>query len=294
MFPASLAPKEDIAEAPPQAAPQAPAVMADPGPVGDEAGPRKIMETPDFIVYDDFLPQEIYGKLHDFMSQTDFQYINTQGKVKRVWDISNGFPLRTDKNVFYYADPQKKPDTGWVYPSKTPFDMFIEHLNRMVPEVQHMVGKPHSGWEHYSVTGWLYPQNTGLSMHDDGSGVYSGAYVFFMNNEWRPHWGGLLVVLDHASNQSIQHRKKEGNAYKFHMQKWLHMSDHDEIAMDRGLGNVVFPKGNRLVFINPDAFHLVTQVTPAAGDHVRMSLAGFFHRGKKKDQKGQPKAAENY
>ena len=50
--------------------------------------------------------------------------------------------------------------------------------------------------------------------------------------------------------------------------------------MEHGLGQCIFPKANRMVFIHPDAFHMVTQVTPAAGDHARMSLAGFFQRAR--------------
>ncbi len=246
---------------------------------------RKVLETPDFIVYDDFLSEQDYEKLHNFAIESDYEYINTHGKVKRVWDISNGFPLRGGKNVYYYAHnmPQPKPD--WTYPSKTLFDMFIDNINSTVPFVQHIVGKPKEDWEHYSSNFWLYPPGTGLSMHDDGSGVYTGAYVYFLNPTWKPHWGGLLVVMDTAANKAVQDYKKTGNTHQVYRRKFLHAGQHNDIMMENGLAQCVFPKRNRMVFIHPDAFHMVTQVQPTAGDNVRMSIAGFFTKQKKEVKK---------
>ena len=240
-------------------------------------GPRKVLETPDIAVFDDFLPQDVFERLFDFVSQIDYQHINTQGKVNRVWDLSNGFPLRSERSVFFY--PERAPDDGRsLYPSGTPLDHFIENINQTLADVHHLVGRAGKDWEHFSVSAWLYPPNTGLSMHDDGAGVYSGAYAFFLNKTWRPHWGGLLVALDHSGNAAIQNRKRDGDALQFYNQKWLHLSDHGALAMEHGVGHCILPKANRIVFIHPEAYHMVTQVAPAAGDHARMSLAGFFHK----------------
>jgi hypothetical protein len=249
--------------------------------------PRKVLETPELIVYDDFLPQELCDRMYDYTTQIDYQYINTQGKVKRVWDISNGFPLRNDRTIFYYADPADKPDAPYAYPSNSPFDRFIDRVNGIMPQVDRLVSPPASaanpeGWNHYSVTSWIYPPGTGLSLHDDGAGVYTGAYVYFMSPVWRPHWGGMLVVLDPEANAAIREHKKQTDTLAFYKKKWLHTSEHDELAMSLGLGRCIMPKRNRLVFIAPDAYHMVTKVQPECGDNMRMSLAGFFHRGKQK------------
>jgi len=40
-----------------------------------------------------------------------------------------------------------------------------------------------------------------------------------------------------------------------------------------------------MVYIANDAYHMVTQVTPSAGDHTRISLAGFFNRYREKNEK---------
>ncbi|MDQ6684524.1 MAG: 2OG-Fe(II) oxygenase, partial [Pseudomonadota bacterium] len=257
------------------------------GDVGGEAvtgtRPRRfvpVLRTQAAIVIDDFLPEEQFQELFDFASRMDYGYINTTGTVRRVWDLSSGFPLRSEKNLFVHAPHATTREGSLDYPSGTPLDHFVRAIQASLPEAGSMVGQPHpEGWHHFSVTSWIYPPNTSLSMHDDGAGVYSGAYVYYLTPEWKPHWGGLLVVLDDEANQAIAARRKsESDGQAFYVKKWLHLSGHDELAMEHGLGRCIFPKKNRIVFIAPDAHHLVTRVLPEAGDNVRMSLAGFFHR----------------
>jgi GT2 family glycosyltransferase/Rps23 Pro-64 3,4-dihydroxylase Tpa1-like proline 4-hydroxylase len=242
-------------------------------------GAIKTYESKEVIVYDDFLPEETYQQLYQFALNSDYKHINTTGNVARVWNIDNGFPLRSSWNHYYEAMNQQKHPKESLYPLKKPTDKFIEHINALAPEVGHLIGMPAVNWAHYSVTSWLYPPNTGLSLHNDGSGVYTGAYVYFMNPEWRLHWGGLLMVMDGTANEAIEKHKKEHNANKFTRAKWLHESEHNDYAMEAGFARTIFPKRNRIVFIAPDAYHIVTKVLPTAGDNVRMTLAGFFNRG---------------
>jgi len=103
--------------------------------------------------------------------------------------------------------------------------------------------------------------------------------VYFLSPVWKPHWGGLLLVLEHGASRAIQEHKKHTDGFSYHKRKWLHVTNHNDIAMDHGLARCIMPKRNRMVFIHPDAFHLVTKVQPECGDNIRMSLAGFFHRG---------------
>lgn len=242
-------------------------------------GAIKTFESKEFVVYDDFLPEEEFEALHKFTIEGNYKHINTNGPVSRVWNIDNGFPLRSEWNAFYNTTPPARPEK-WHYPTKMPVDRFIEYVNRIAPQVGHIIGAPEKDWKHFSVSGWLYPQNTGLSLHNDGAGIYSGAYVYFLNKQWRVHWGGLLLAIDSAANEAIEEHKKRYDAHSFHRQKWLHESEHDDYAMEAGYAHCIMPKRNRIVFIAPEAYHIVTKVLPTAGDNVRMSFAGFFNRKK--------------
>jgi Rps23 Pro-64 3,4-dihydroxylase Tpa1-like proline 4-hydroxylase len=117
-------------------------------------------------------------------------------------------------------------------------------------------------------------------MHDDGSGVYSGAYVYFMNPEWRLHWGGLLLLMEGEGNRLLYEHRAEVDQIDFYRRKWLHMNQMDALLMEHGFARCIFPKRNRIVFIANNAYHMVTRVNEAAGDHLRMSIAGFYNRKK--------------
>ncbi len=243
--------------------------------------PRKTFESPEAIVYDDFLPEDVFEQIYNFAVEADYNHINTTGKISRVWNIDNGFPLRSAENYFFHTREKKNPKPDYVYPTgKTP-DLFIDQINAINPQVRHLIGEREKDWEHFSVTSWLYPPDTGLSLHNDGAGIYSGAYVFFLNPEWRLHWGGLLLMLGKEVNDQIEQRRKDKDGYSFYRRKWLHHANHDEMAMSSGYAQCIFPKRNRIVFIANDAYHMVTKVNATAGDNVRMSFAGFFNRGKK-------------
>jgi hypothetical protein len=238
--------------------------------------PTKVFESKGAVVIDNFLPEAMYRSLHQHMLRADYHYINTS-KVSRAWHIHDGFPLGSDESAFYYADPSIRPIEGGLnYPSKTVFDPFIESILATQPDVQHITGQKARDWWHFSVTGWLYPPGTGLSLHEDGSGVYSGAYVYFLNPEWKPHWGGHLLLMNERSNEKMRQYQSDNDKSDVYRAKWMHANRTDELIMDEGLAHCVFPKGNRIVFIASDAYHMVTKVNEQAGDNVRMSLAGFF------------------
>ncbi|MFO0389798.1 MAG: GlcNAc-transferase family protein [Alphaproteobacteria bacterium] len=244
--------------------------------------PKKVFESKQAIIFDDFLPPDVYEKIQDFAIKTDYEYINTKGKVARAWHVHDGFPMRSTLNGFYYSkDVADKPTGDHVYPTKTDLDLFIDNLLSVQPHVEHLTGKEgNGGWLHVSSTCWVYPHGTALSMHDDGSGVYTGAYVYFLNPIWRPHWGGLLIMMDEDANKRVYDHRAKIDQMDYYKKKFFHANGLDEMLVDQGFGKCIFPKGNRIVFIANDAYHMVTRVNEAAGDNLRMSIAGFFNRKK--------------
>jgi Rps23 Pro-64 3,4-dihydroxylase Tpa1-like proline 4-hydroxylase len=242
--------------------------------------PRKVYESPEAIVFDDFLPEDVYERIHAFCVKTDYEHINTKGEISRAWHVHDGFPLRSTLNEFYYAEGQEKPEGKYVYPTGTDMDAFVDSLLAVQPQVSHLVGSAGQQWGHLSATAWMYPHGTGLSMHDDGSGIYTGAYVFFLNPEWRLHWGGLLLLVEGEGNSLVYEHRKQGDEMDFYRRKWLHANPTDDLLMEHGFARCIFPKRNRIVFIANNAYHMVTRVNEAAGDNLRMSIAGFFNRKK--------------
>jgi hypothetical protein len=261
-------------------------------PTRSYAGPIKTLEMPEAVVFDDVLPEDEYELVYKHAVQSDYRHINTTGQVIRVWNVDNGFPLRSMWDHYYRPNTPKHPEDHSTFPTNTPNDLLFNAINRLVPQVPHIVGKPVEEWGHVSMTSWLYQQGTGLSLHNDGNSIYTGAYVYYLNREWRIHWGGLLMVLDRTANQLIETHRTRLNEHDFYRNKWLNESEHDDYAVDVGFARCIFPKRNRIVFIAPDAYHIVTKILASAGDNVRMSLAGFFNR---KNEGNHPeKKYDNY
>jgi len=245
--------------------------------------PHKVFSSSDGIVYDDFLPEEVYEQIYHYACIADYEHVNTEGKVARAWRIRDGFPLRSLLNLYYFTDEAQSPDPKpeWSYPTGTALDVFAEHLNVLAPKVGPFIGQPRKDWDRYSVTAWIYPKDTALSLHDDGSGIYSGAFAYFLNPHWDIHWGGLLMFIDSRASQALQKLKTPQNALDHYKRTWLDPTEENSALWNPGFAQCIFPKRNRIVFIHPDAYHFVTKITPDAGDNARMSLAGFFMKPEK-------------
>jgi len=246
--------------------------------------PRKVFESIHGIVLDDFLPEELYQKLYHYACTADYEHINTTGKIQRVWRIRDGFPLRSQFNLFHFLDKSIRPDPkpDWAYPTGTALDSFAERLASLSPQASSVIGELGKDFDRYSVTSWIYPRDTALSLHDDGSGIYSGAFTYFLNPHWDIHWGGLLMFIDPRASKALQNFKTPRNVHDYYKKKWLDSADENAFVWEPGLAQCIFPKRNRIVFIHPESYHFVTKVTADAGENARMSFAGFFMKPEKK------------
>ena len=111
--------------------------------------PKKIFESEQAIVMDDFLPTDLYERLQQHVLKADYEYLNMQGKISRAWHVHDGHPLRSKNNTFYYAQNHpKKPNGKYVYPTKTDMDFFMEALLGVQPHVQGLIGQEAKDWWH--------------------------------------------------------------------------------------------------------------------------------------------------
>ena len=154
-----------------------------------------------FIVIDDFLDFDLFNKLYDFVCMRDYKHINTEGKVAKVWRLRDGFPLRSVDSYFKSYE-KKSIKQNWEFPVNNVFDEFADAIHGSLANLNQYIGSSGQQWNRFSVTSWMYPKGTGLSLHED-SGPYSGAYTFFMNKSWNIHWGGQLMILPDSASKSI-------------------------------------------------------------------------------------------
>jgi Rps23 Pro-64 3,4-dihydroxylase Tpa1-like proline 4-hydroxylase len=241
---------------------------------------RVVHKESHFIVIDDFLPDDVFNSIYDFICMRDYKHINAHGAVARVWRLRDGFPLRSVDSYFKcYQDKTSKQ--RWEFPVDNVMDQFADAMDRILPALEPYIGGVRQQWDRFSVTSWMYPRGTGLSLHED-SGPYSGAYTFFVNPRWNIHWGGQLMVLPEQATAVIEHYKSKQGEKAFRLKKWVDSDEEEALLAQIPVAMSVVPRPNRLVVMSKQAQHLVSTVNDNAGDTPRMSIAGFFELNKSK------------
>ncbi|HEX4395450.1 MAG TPA: 2OG-Fe(II) oxygenase [Mycobacterium sp.] len=192
-------------------------------------------------IFDDVFDADYAAELLDWVESSGFKPVHFP-TVSKPWRPHDGAPLMGPRL------PMPGPSTLERFCALVQSARDHEALRAVVDE-----------YEDINFCPWVYPPDSGLSLHADEGGA-SGSYIYFAHSEWRPHWGGMLCVLDQETPSCTD------------LNSWI--DDREEAArvLSPGHGLLIFPKPNRLVFMAPDALHFVTQVTQSN----RISIAGFF------------------
>lgn len=254
---------------------------------------KALAQCPQFHVYDDVLADEDFRDLWTFVRLETFVPVH-QDVWQKAWRISDGIPLRSLTAV--QLDGQAAAGGGDAavtgrqarsYPTGTAVDKVLDAIVAGLGGLAELVGRRRVDFEGISACTYLYPQGTGLSWHNDVPRRYTGAYVFFAHPEWNCQWGGELFLADaprrpeELGEGSVVALRREGAGLKpatLVVPAFLD-NEHVDAELGRtGMGRYIAPKPNRLVVIAGGSPHMINRVSPAAGDHVRCSVSGFFHR----------------
>ncbi len=230
------------------------------------------LRTPQLVVVDNFLPDDLFKALYTHAIHSDYRPVHAAGIAHKVWRLEDEGALRGADHYYCTAgyESKRKP----LYPFNSIYDRFVDGVRSAALQLSDVVGAEGADWKYFSLTPFVYPKGSSLSMHNDGAGVYSGAYTFYLSPLWNLHWGGVLMVL--APETRVAHPWLEGRSHSNAF--WLDSTSEAQIDLYPSTGQFILPRPNRMVFIHPDLYHLVTPVTAQAGDRVRISLAGFFHK----------------
>jgi hypothetical protein len=226
-------------------------------------------------VFDDVLSPEQFRGFWDFCQRETYESVHAHSRVG-VFRLDDGQPLWGGSS---YAWPSVSMD-GLIppdldlgrapirfYPTGSAIDAVLEAIKGRCPAVADLIGAEGQAWAGIMGRPYIYPRGSGVSWHED-SGPYSGAFIYYAHPEWNVLWGGELLVADpsaktfHAPVESVTHRFENRR--------------ENEELLRAGMGRFVLPRPNRLVYIAPGFRHMIAKVTPAAGNHPRVSLAGFF------------------
>jgi len=232
---------------------------------------RRLTSNELMTVYDDFLPKEAFDALLSHVTAAGFQIVHRE-RWGKVWRLGDGFPLEGARLSTYYGSGATPPeiDEGPRYPTGTPIDAFVDAVDRVIGREPCFANGAGATLNRLTVSPAVYRPGSGLSLHRDRFG-YSGSYAYYIHREWNFHWGGHLLILDPRTEDSY------AGDYDYSYNRPF-LSDEDEGwgTAAPGLATCILPKPNRLVFIAPEARHMITRVDGNAGDRPRVALVGFF------------------
>jgi hypothetical protein len=254
---------------------------------------KPVFRSSQFHVYDEVLGNETFSALWSFIQAETFVPVH-RDVWQKAWRFADGIPLRSLTSVLYAeaqgarvaaaAASARPPRT---YPTHTAVDKLLDVIVGSLDGMSDLVGRRDSDFDGICACAYLYPQGTGLSWHADVPRLYSGAYVFYAHPEWNCQWGGELFLADEASRSqdlgavTTMALRREGarlTATATQIPPFLDNRQENAELERMGMGRYVAPKPNRLVVIAGGNPHMINRVSPAAGDRVRCSISGFFHR----------------
>jgi hypothetical protein len=138
-----------------------------------------------------------------------------------------------------------------ICPTASPIDPLFDAMQRKLPEIREQIGAFGQDWIGIVAKAYAYPRGAKANWHTD-SGPYSGAFVYYAHEVWERDWGGQFLYQERE-----QEATRDGSP---------------------GHGRFVAPLPNRLLILKAGTLHTVSSVSACAGDHPRLSLAGFFVR----------------
>jgi hypothetical protein len=219
---------------------------------------------PNFSIIDDFLDEESWTQL---WSAFQFMSLLPVTRTSGAWKLDDGVPLAGEELVLAREPIVSKIKGVKAHAAEaSPLSHLMgEVLKRQDLHSAHVEGS----WDRLVGRPYVYARDTALSWHVDDHELYAGAFIYYAHPVWNAHFGGeLLIAETDGAALPIMGYRFETDSYS-------------QSLMEVGCGNFVMPKPNRLVILS-GAPHMIARISPAAGQHVRASVAGFFLRPTKK------------
>ncbi len=229
-----------------------------------------------FQIYDDVLPAAEFARLWKFIG-TETYWLTHAPVWQKVWRIEDGNPLSGPSAYSNQAAYAALSDNGKInvgpyrmFPTGEPIDALVSRIQAHAGDWTTLLGRENDDWVGFVARLFLYPRGTALSWHAD-SKDYAGAFTYYAHPYWNVQYGGELFLAE------VTRPLEESPDYAT---RALDNADENDRLMEHGIGHYVQAKPNRLVIVKAGVPHCVRAVTPAAGDRVRTSIAGFFAKKK--------------
>ena len=211
-------------------------------------------------VIDESLPPDAFTAFWSYFNILPYAY-RSMGGWQKVWRISDGQVLAS-AGMWHSEAPFNSP---MDYVDQTIYNLAKQHF-------EEIVGKEGEDWTDITYTPYIYPAGTKISWHDDYG--YSGACIFYPHQEWKPNWGGELLIARTPPPEQVE--KKDDKVPDMVTRDYT-----SPLLNAYGMGLYVSPLPNRMTFTSGKVWHSINRVDQVAGDNVRCSVVAFFTKQKK-------------
>ena len=201
-----------------------------------------------------------------------FKYVHAQKWVK-AFRLTDGQPLW---GPVYLSDAYEPDMQSKIYPSGQGIDLIIEAVKKLVPSCVDLIGEQYKDWAYFFARPYLYPANTGLSWHRDNENHACGAFTYYAHPTWNPQWGGEFLLAPYETRNVCYPKSALYNTESRYLGSALDNSFEQQVLLEHSVGTYIVPKPNRLIIMTSGIIHSIKKVDPAAGDHVRATIQGFF------------------
>jgi len=227
-----------------------------------------VLSTKKILVIDNFLPHELHSTLWDELQELDYVSSHS-GTWYKHQPRDAGAVLE---------GPLYSIDGRVLTPQNSGIVAFLESIRQSESLFEVIIGKYGKTWEVFNARPTIIPAGSCISWHEDG-GAKCGAFVYYAHPKWGGRWGGELLVAEGPVEAVLaEARRVQGNRSPYFESEIL-----DMLLDEPAIGSYISPRPNRLVVLRGGTWHCVRRVEPAAGDNLRVSIAGFFLK-KTKDQ----------
>jgi hypothetical protein len=204
------------------------------------------------VIVDDLLPEDQFALAWKHVQAEPYASPHATGWQK-VWRLGDANCMAGTNYTF-----SKKPFNNYMDAVSGYMLVACKHAPEIVNENE---------WTEATFRPYIYPRGSKLSWHND-SGNYYAALTYYVHPHWGSTWGGELMWAETPAMETYYHKHK-GQPHLDH--RW-----EDVYLAERGMGQWIFPKPNRLVIMAAGVYHSVNRVDQDAGDNCRCSIVSFL------------------
>lgn len=220
------------------------------------------------VFFDDFLEADDFAELSAAIQQ---QPIAAASEWLSAWNVQAPAVWRS-REMIYRGKYDDELDSEVIeVPDGSKLDLFFSRL------IEEPLFRKRFG-NAFSARIYLHPPGSLLDWHVD-SGRYTGAFAYYAHPRWHASWGGELMIVNSRYGgfdlTALGFKDKEA-LREACMRDEIYKDRTSELLLEQARDtSFVFPRPNRLVYVNRDYFHRVNPTVPFAAS-PRVSIAGFF------------------